>query len=113
MNAAEGRRFARVVLGAPEADEPHPSVVAETLAVRRDKRLRGLAKRATYQLRYLIDVAAFEHFLSRAALVALEGENPAAWLEAQARDICQEQALTRDEHARVALRVTVATEAHQ
>jgi hypothetical protein len=79
-------------------------VIADVQAARRNKRLRSLAKSAAYQLRYLIDKAAMESFLCRAALVAMEGASPTEWLEAQVQLIKEEQTATRTEHALMASR---------
>lgn len=103
MSVAKARYFPCVPLGATGADEPHAWVIADVQAARRNKRLRSLAKSASHQLRNLIDAAAFESFLCRAALVAMEGADPAAWIEAQVRAIADELAATRAEHARIAV----------
>lgn len=103
--AGVDRYFPCVLLGATGEDQPRPWVIADVQAARRDKRLRSLAKSATHQLRYLIDIAALESFLSRAALVAVKSESPAAWIEAQVQVIKAEQEATRVEHARMASRI--------
>lgn len=109
MSIIRERYFPCVLLGATGAGEPPAWVVADVLAARRNKRLRSLAKRAAHQLRHLIDIGALEGFLSQAALVAMEGGNPAAWIEARVEAIMEEQAATRMEHARMASRAAEVT----
>lgn len=104
MNFVSERYFPRV-LGGTGSDEPHPLAISNVQAASRNKRLRALAKRAAHQLRHLTDIAALESFLSRAALVAMKGANPAVWLEAQVQAIKAEQEMTRVEHARMASRL--------
>lgn len=103
--AGVDRYFPCVLLGATGEDQPLPWVIADVQAARRDKRLRSLAKSAAHQLRYLIDIAAMESFLCRAALLTMKGGNPAMWLEAQVQAIKTEQEMTRTEHARMASRL--------
>lgn len=105
MISLADRNFAPVLLGSVRPDEPHPELTASALTIRRDKRLRRLAKSAAYQLRHLGDMAAVEFFLSRAALASNGGADPAAWLEAQVQNIKLEQSLTREEHSRMAARI--------
>lgn len=99
MNAAGDRFFASVSLARPE-EQLHPSITALVREVRRSKSMRQLAKSATFQLRHLVDISAFEFFLNGAAMAAAEyGVDPLTWLEARVQEIKREQELSREEQA--------------
>lgn len=97
-----------VALGT-EGPEPHPELVANLLVLRSDKTVRRLAKVAACQQRYLCDLSGFEHFLSSAALKAIEGADPVAWLEEKVLEIKREQVATRAEHALMTARLAGGT----
>jgi hypothetical protein len=105
VNRFSGRRFEPVVLGI-DGPEPHPDLAALLLLVRAEKRVRALARSAAAQHRHLCDMTAFESYLSRAALASIEEQiDPTTWLEQQLCDIRQEQSETREEHARMMMRI--------
>lgn len=97
MNHAQSRRFEPVALGVAEL---HPLLVERIQSVRKNKRVRSLAKSAAHQLRHLIDLAAVEMYLNCAAMAQLEQNVDASqWLENQIKGILAEQVQTRNEHA--------------
>lgn len=105
MNVQTDRRFDAVVLGA-DGLAPNPKLMALILMVRANKRVRLLAKSAAAQQRHLCDEAAFESFLSRAAMALIDRQiDPEEWLEQEIRDIQSEQSITRQEHARMSERI--------
>lgn len=104
MNAMAERKFPPLVLGDEPA--PHPELARTLLQIRRDKAVRKVARHAAQQLRHLCDITAFESFVSRAAIVAIEqGISPVEWLLAQVDSIKREQSVTREEHAVMAQRI--------
>jgi hypothetical protein len=99
--SAGNRFFSSVPLACAE-EQPHPAITALIREVRRSKSMRQLAKSAAFQLRHLVDVAAFEYFLNGAAMAAAEqGVDPHGWLEARVRELKQEQETSREEQARI------------
>lgn len=80
----------------------HPATVACVSEIRSSKAARALAKSAAYQLRHLVDVSAFEHFLNSAAMASVEhGVDPRAWLAARVHELKLEQEISRDEQSRM------------
>jgi hypothetical protein len=105
VNSAGNRFFSSVPLVRPE--EPLcPEMVAWIAEVRASKPVRVLAKSAAFQLRYLVDVAAFEDLLNSAAMASAElGVDPRVWLQARIEEIKREQVISREEHSRITARI--------